>query len=147
MDESQLHHNSTFIRLFIRFPDCTRFLTATGNACLMLYRTSVISAVCLFIAEDAIRSGLDGKCLVCSLVREIRRLRDQLMVDVAPDDIAAANDATQAAAQLSNLLLGVSGSVSLLNETLHESLLSQLLTIPLWSVPQVSVSVSACLAV
>lgn len=70
------------------------------------------------------------------LVREIRRLRDQLMVDVAPDDIAAANDATQAAAQLSNLLLGVSGSVSLLNETLHESLLSQLLTIPLWSVPQ-----------
>lgn len=70
-------------------------------------------------------------------MREIRKLRDQLSVEVAADDVAAASDSFQAAAQLSNLLLGVSGSISLLNETLHESLLSQLLTIPLWSVPEV----------
>lgn len=80
--------------------------------------------------------GQPGVTAACSLVREIRRLRDQLAI-AAPGDVVVQEDMADASHHLASLLLGIAGSVSLLNDKLHDSLLTQLLTMPLWSLPTV----------
>ena len=86
--------------------------------------------------------------LFCSLVREIRQLKEQVALGNAATDssagsggkgeVAAVDAETQLAReQLANILLGLAVSVSLLHERRHESLLSQVLGIQLWTMPQV----------
>ena len=87
--------------------------------------------------------------LLCSLVRELRQLKQQVALSAASelqaaehgaaDDVGADEEAVPAVQQLANMLVALSAHVSLLHERLHEALLTQILGLQLWTAPQVGV--------
>lgn len=86
---------------------------------------------------------------MCSLVRELRQLKEQLALSVEEAALGGAadeEDADSALArqQLANMLVALSAHVSLLHERVHEALLSQVLGIQLWTSPQVGTHCTDC---
>jgi hypothetical protein len=92
---------------------------------------------------------------MCSLVRELRQLKEQVALSAAHElqaqqeaDEAEPDEAAMVAVQqLANMLLALSAHVSLLHERLHEALLTQILGLQLWTLPQVSAQICPCSAV
>lgn len=75
-------------------------------------------------------------------MRELRQLKEQVALSADAAELGGAAEQEDAGAelavqQLANMLVALSGHVSLLHERLHEALLSQVLGIELWTAPQV----------